>query len=399
MGASLKPIHIFRPGKHRDSNGKEHEFSEDRIQAAIAAYDPSLHEAPLCIGHPRSNKPAYGWVKSLDYSDGELVAVPHQVDPQFAELVSEHKYKKRSASFYPAGHPDNPVGDKADYLRHVAFLGAQPPSVKGLRDADFNDHIDGIIVVEFADVDESIQLSTVADVFRRIREWIIGRDGQDAADQVVPAYHIESLQRASERELHEPPASTTSEPGFSEEDSTVSDPNKPAGAGAGKETPPDFAEREAELKRREDEIAERERKARRAELTEFVEGLVTKGRVLPRDRDNLVEFLEAQDAETELEFAEHGDDGKKTKTVKKTGRAWFQEFLENLPESIDYGEAAGTDREVVEATAEFQAPPGYTVDQHRARVHARAKQIAQDKNIEFAEAAVQADRELKQKEA
>lgn len=396
----MKPIHIFRRGKHPDRKGEVHDFSEARLAACAAAYDPALHEAPICVGHPQDNRPAYGWIQSLEYREGDLYAAPHQVDDQFAELVGAGRFKKISASFYPAGHKSNPVGDQADYLRHVAFLGAQPPAVKGLRNAEFHDDTEGVIVVEFADVEESIQLGVIADTFRRIREWLIGSQGQETADQVVPAFTITELQRASEREMHEPPETTT-DSSF-EEDDTVPDPDKQHGKGGGKagaETP-DFAEREAELKKREEALAEREREQRRAAHVEFVDGLVEKGRVLPRDKDNLVEFLEAQDAETELEFAEHGDDGKKTKTVKKTGLDWFREFLEHLPPAIDYGERAGKDKETVDATPEFSAPPGTTVDQHRARVHARAKKLqSENKELSFTEAAMQADRELKTAEA
>ena len=30
-----------------------------------AAYNPAQREAPLCIGHPKDNKPAWGWVQAL----------------------------------------------------------------------------------------------------------------------------------------------------------------------------------------------------------------------------------------------------------------------------------------------------------------------------------------------
>jgi hypothetical protein len=57
----------------------------------------------------------------------------HQVQPQFAEMVDAKLFKKRSASFYPPGHPSNPKPGNW-YLRHVAFLGAQPPAIAGLAD-------------------------------------------------------------------------------------------------------------------------------------------------------------------------------------------------------------------------------------------------------------------------
>lgn len=71
----------------------------------MKAYDPSVHEAPLVIGHPRTEDPAWGWVKALSLSGVDLMAEPAQLDPQFAEMVTDGRFKKVSASFYL---PDSP---------------------------------------------------------------------------------------------------------------------------------------------------------------------------------------------------------------------------------------------------------------------------------------------------
>lgn len=140
MATTLPPaIEIFRPGRQIDDSGLVHVFDGASISGMAAAYDPALREAPLCVGHPESNLPAYGWVKGLSVNkDGRLVMDPHQVEPQFAELVQAGHYKKRSAAFYPPQHPNNPKPGTW-YLRHVAFLGAQPPAVAGLKDIQFSE--------------------------------------------------------------------------------------------------------------------------------------------------------------------------------------------------------------------------------------------------------------------
>ena len=109
----------------------------------VSAYDPKVHEAPLCVGHPQDNKPAYGWVKSLSVAaSGALAMDTHNIAPAFAEAVNSKAFKKRSASFYPPSHPQNPK-QGSWYLRHVAFLGAQPPAIKGL--ADFTEPDSGTV--------------------------------------------------------------------------------------------------------------------------------------------------------------------------------------------------------------------------------------------------------------
>ncbi|MDL7720683.1 peptidase, partial [Escherichia coli] len=97
---------------------------------------------------PRTEDPAWGWVKALSLSGVDLMAEPAQLDPQFAEMVTDGRFKKVSASFYLPDSPSNPKPGVL-YLRHVGFLGAQPPSVKGLKQVSFSEQEEG--VVEFAD--------------------------------------------------------------------------------------------------------------------------------------------------------------------------------------------------------------------------------------------------------
>lgn len=108
--------------------------SEADLDGMASSYNPALREAPLTVGHPKDNLPAYGWVKGVSRAaSGELTIAPHKLEPQFAEMVQAGRFKKRSASFYPPQSPHNPTPGKW-YLRHVAFLGAQQPAVAGLKD-------------------------------------------------------------------------------------------------------------------------------------------------------------------------------------------------------------------------------------------------------------------------
>ena len=78
-------------------SGAALDFSVDDLAASAAAYDPALSEAPIVVGHPVTDAPAYGWVKSLAFAGGGLEAEPDQVDPAFAEMVAAGRFKKISA--------------------------------------------------------------------------------------------------------------------------------------------------------------------------------------------------------------------------------------------------------------------------------------------------------------
>jgi len=154
-GERMTRFEIFKPGTHTAMSGAEISFTEADLIASAAAYDPQLHEAPLVIGHPSDNAPAWGWTKALAFADSCLMADADQIDVAFAEAVNDGKYKKRSASFYPPGHTANPVPG-VYYLRHIGFLGAQPPAVKGLKDVNFAEE-DGLLVFAEMEVQQTKQ--------------------------------------------------------------------------------------------------------------------------------------------------------------------------------------------------------------------------------------------------
>jgi hypothetical protein len=122
---------VFKAGLHTDANGNEREWTEEDLNAIIEKYNNQLpderHDAPVVIGHPVNNSPAYAWVEQLKKNGDTIEAKFSQIDPQFEELIKEGRYKKVSIALYPDM-----------MLRHVGFLGAVPPAVKGLKDSEFS---------------------------------------------------------------------------------------------------------------------------------------------------------------------------------------------------------------------------------------------------------------------
>jgi len=322
-------LQIFRAGRHRASTGQVLDFSDADLDGAIAAYDPKLHEAPLVVGHPTADRPAYGWVRSLARDGATMVADPRQVDAAFAEMVNEGRFKKISVAFYLPGASHNPTPGRY-YLRHVGFLGAEPPAVKGLKDASFADDADDG-VVEFAEVSLST-LSTAASLWRGLRDWMIGAHGQETADAVIPSWSVQSLAdditradaAAAGPEFAEPPPPPTPETEMPDQIATDQ-----------------FATREEELMRREADLAEREAVLaatkvadRRNEAVAFCEGLASEGRLLPADVAGMVEFMLA-DASGVIEFAE-GDGA----PVAKPAATWLRGWLSRLPAQVEFAELA-----------------------------------------------------------
>ena len=157
------------------------------------------------VGYPAADAPAWGWVQSLAVDGGDLTAMPRQVDPAFAEAVAAGRYKKVSASFYQPDSPHNPVPG-VYYLRHVGFLGAQPPAVKGLAPVQFADDGD-CVSFEFAEEDVSGILRRMAGLFRGLRDYFVDKEGLDKADAIIPSWTMDWLQEDAAVAAAKPPIS------------------------------------------------------------------------------------------------------------------------------------------------------------------------------------------------
>lgn len=325
-------IEIFRGGTHTDMRGTTLAFGESEIAGIAAAYDPALSEAPIVIGHPRTDAPAYGWVKSLSARGDRLYAEPDQVDAAFAELVESGRYKKVSACFYRPAAPANPKPG-AYYLRHVGFLGAQPPAVKGLAPVEFAESPeDDLLLVEFADHESVSLLSRVLSLFRGVRDYIVERDGTEKADAVIPNGVLESMKEQATVALVLPP---DPEPAYSEENVMPDDkktvpPVQPAAS------PEELARRVSELEAREAAFAERQR---RAEAETVVTAAVREGRLTPAQSEGLAAFMASLSESDTIAFSEGG---KELSPV-----AFMKTFLSRLPVQVEFAEkSAGADETI-----------------------------------------------------
>ncbi len=146
----MKKVPIFKAGKHTDSAGDVREWTEADVKSIADKYDPINHSAPIVIGHPKDNAPAYGWVDKVEFLDGILYADFKEMNDGFVEAVKSGAYKKRSISLYP---------DLS--LRHIGFLGAVPPAVKGLADIAFSEGV--YTTVEFEEKTTAINVFDFSD--------------------------------------------------------------------------------------------------------------------------------------------------------------------------------------------------------------------------------------------
>ena len=341
---------VFAPGTHTAMDGRTITFTPEDCIDLANSYDPSVSEAPFVIGHPSLTAPAYGWAERLEYRDGIVYAAPRQVNPAFAEAFNAGSYKKRSLSIYQPDSPGNPKPGHF-YARHVGFLGAVPPGVKGLPDAQFAEASGDNGPLEFALPWEADNL---ASLFQSIRDWVIQETTIEQADSIIPQWRIQSIldSATDERKSISPLA-------YAEE--TNVDPNKKTTS-----TATDFAEREAALAAREARLAADEEVARTRQLEEkrtatvaFADGLVKGGSILPRQKTAIIEVLMNLSQEP-LSFSE-GET-----TISQSPEALLREILSTKPAVVNFSEKTGTADDPVDfadASALATAAQNYQAEQ------------------------------------
>jgi len=344
----MHPIHIFRAGTQTDSKGHRVDFGADLLAKIAANYSPAASEAPLVVGHPATNDPAYGWVERLEYDDGKadpkkagLWAVPKQVAPEFESAVEAGRFKQRSASFWTPKHPSNPTPGE-HYLRHVGFLGAAAPSIKGLEAIQFDANDADVIEFSFAD---GFMWSQVAGMFRGLREWMIESSGRDAADQALPSYSITDLESMSQKVIDE-----DSEPavGFSDNTDPEGSVMKTAEELAAIQEANDaaakkIADDQAALDAQKAEFAEQQTTvaaaaakaqkdladARRASFVARASTLAAQGMLVADHTERLADICSALNTETVISFTE--GEGENAKTVKSTPVDMLFDLLSTQP--------------------------------------------------------------------
>lgn len=295
-------IEVFRAGDYR-KQGKALVTRSD-LERVVRNYDPAQHEAPVCVGHPKNDAPAYAWVERLALDGDTLLMKEHQVDPQFNEARRAGRYKKRSAAFYPDEQ------GRAAALRHVAFLGAEPPAVKGLKDVSFDDAGRPVIEVEFGEeetVDNDKQIeSGVKEWFKKTMPFLFSEGSAPAAGVAFSEAQVKQI--ASE-----------------------------AAVAAAKPLQDEVAALKTQLADQKTKFSEIEQRSATAETqqraTAAVAKLKSSGHWIPAfDKTGITQlFSELAKDSTVLEFGE--GDAKK----KQTGLEILVEFMEALPKIVPGG--------------------------------------------------------------
>lgn len=350
-------IEVFAAGEHTDAAGNTRVWSETDLDDLVRNHSEA-DAAPLVIGHPKTDDPAWGWTAALKREGGRLLAKFRDVAREFADGVEAGRWRKRSIRVV-----HTPAGWR---LVHVGFLGAAPPAVSGLAPLHYSAP-EGELHDYTADW---YTPSVMARFTRRLREFLVEHFGADAADRVVPEYEIDELKSHADAALQAETKTDRPEPAFA-----ASGGNNPSG---GDHPMPDQdaierarqearAAAEAEFSARQNDLEQQLRNERgqrlRSELDAAVAAAIGRG-VRPALLEGAPEFMQALADTAEFEFSAGGQ------PQKTAPLAWFRGLLDQLPPEVPLGEHGH--QEPGTAAASYAAPPGYAVDAGALELHRKA---------------------------
>ena len=381
-----KPLHIFKPGRWTTMAGEVIAFSQADIEATARAYNPAVGKAPIVIGHPATDDPAQGWAGGLVANERGLFAEPTKVDPAFAESVRSGRYGTISAKFFRPQDPSNPVPG-VWYLRHIGFLGAVTPAVKGLDDPAFTNVDDGCVCFQEGVAFGEWDGMTNATLWRGLREWFIGKFGTDEADKVLPGYDVRALEIGASEELNLARVADGRPLAFA-------DPAAAAPAAAPVSQPPQesaVTEQEAAQLREQAEasarrVAELEGQQRAtaaaadlAANTAFADQMAAEARILPVHVAQVVAIGTQLQTTPDVQFGD-GD-------AKKPLVDVFKDFVRSLPVQVKTGEQATRDRAAADAQGDADVSFADGADPERLKQHKAALAYAKEHKTTYAAAA------------
>lgn len=351
-----KIFEVFKAGTHTDANGNTQEWSQQDLELIVEKYnnqpDTDKHLAPVVIGHPEDNLPAYGWVESLKLEGDKVLATLTELQDEFVEWLDKGLYKTRSISLY-----------EDLKLRHIGFLGAVPPAIKGLELNEIKYSEKPMKVFEFANIQVDAELLTKNQLLKVLTQTqdqtkIENNNNPQEGIFMDTKQMLEALLAWASTELGEEVSQKLSAKISELQGQLTQEPAADTTSAA--EVQINHSESE-ETKKLKERVQFLEAKTLFAENKEVVNKLVESGKVLPAQFNEVHDLLN---------------------TTEGNSKAKFLKFLENLqPNNLTTQVADGGTKSARTRENEFAE-----ADPEELKAHKEISKISEEKNISYNEA-------------
>jgi regulator of replication initiation timing len=182
-------IEVFKTGKHTSSNGVTKEWTDKDLQKIAETYNAQTErKAPLVIGHPAHDDPAFGWVDELKVAKDKLFAFVSDINQSVKDAVNRKEYQNVSIALWANG-----------LLRHIGLLGAAAPAVPGLTpvafadDQQFDEFASPFLMFQEGETFSKDDRSALFNWISRLRKSLTNLGGKEVAETVFPRKEMEQF--------------------------------------------------------------------------------------------------------------------------------------------------------------------------------------------------------------
>jgi len=175
----------FHAGTHTANSGKTLTFSRDDLQQMVDNFVPGT--VPFVISHPVADTPSYGFAKNIKLTDdNKLYLDGDNVNVEFAQSVLAGNYGRRSLGIQF-------TDAKGWFIDHVAFLGAQAPSLTLQPVGEYKFSTPECAPITFEFSIETQTANTLVRLMRSIRDYFLETEGDDVANKIIDKWDADWL--------------------------------------------------------------------------------------------------------------------------------------------------------------------------------------------------------------
>lgn len=319
-------IDLFKIGKQTDSSGNTKEWTDEELQTIVDKYneqeEENKHRAPAIAGEHLDDKKliAYGWVKELKVEKGHLYGKFEKIDNDFKAMVNDGKFNTVSIALYPDL-----------LLQHVAFLGAIPPAVKGLKAPQFSRENEQPILLTYSSKTKKDKpiiknyakagTMTLDEFIKAVVDAVKASDGDEVASNV----------RATMEKLKDSVVLTAPTP-----ETKADEPKAKFSESA------EFIALKQEMEIEKNKRAKIELDLQKERDSKFFSEVIRTGVMLPAQLQPAENVLEAiRNPQPKYQFSEGAPE--------VTGEEAFKEFVKSYPQIVQFSEVATQDKAAEEA--------------------------------------------------
>ncbi|MBX3008623.1 MAG: hypothetical protein KF816_11440 [Melioribacteraceae bacterium] len=360
--SNFKWMPILKTGTFTAKNKKQVTFDEAKLDQIIANTDLSK-EPQFVVEHPNYDKLGFGTISELKRVGSYLFALPKKVEEKFKAVVNSGELPGRSIS----------IDENTLALNHIGFLPKEiAPAVDGLGSYSFSsDSSDSRLQFSLPELEshfaeikddkyefEKYEVSqwpfkTIKNIFRNIKNAWIEKYGKEEADEIFNEWEIEEAgtpPRIYEEEKTSMFSTNQTEDkmdiNLSGIDLSKVDPKLKAAFEA---LQSENTSIKTELQTAKITLSASEMAAQKKEILAFCESEEMKLKILPAEKDKIVNLLLSVKEKGNLEFSSSDNT-----PVKFDAYEFLKETLKQIPNKIELSEIATSQTAGDQQMAEYQ---------------------------------------------